>query len=168
MILGLPASSYTLVHVILSLVGIVSGLVVLLGMFGSRRPEGWTALFLATTVLTSVTGFFFSADHLMPSHVVGIISLIVLAVAIVALYVYHLAGAWRWLYVVGAVIALYLNVFVAVAQAFQKLPFLRPLAPTQSEPPFAVAELVLLAVFVLAGFQAARTFHPTRSARVIP
>jgi hypothetical protein len=168
MILGLPASTYTLVHVILSLVGIVSGLVVLLGMFGSRRLEGWTALFLATTVLTSVTGFFFPADHLMPSHIVGIISLIVLAVALVALYVYHLAGVWRSLYVVGSVIALYLNVFVAVAQAFQKLPFLRPLAPTQSEPPFAVAEVVLLAVFALAGFQATRTFHPRRSARLMP
>src|SRR3989442_6222076 len=130
MILGISTSTFTLVHVVLSLVGIFAGLVVLFGMFSSKRLNGWTALFLATTVLTSVTGFFFPFDHLLPSHIVGILSLIVLGAAIVALYVYRLAGSWRWICVVGFAVALYLNVFVAVVQAFQKLPFLKPLAPT--------------------------------------
>jgi hypothetical protein len=102
MILGLSTSSFTLVHVVLSLIGIFSGTIVLFGMFRSKRLDGWTVLFLATTVLTSVTGFFFPYDHLLPSHRVGIISLVVLAVAILALYVYRLAGSWRWLYVAGA------------------------------------------------------------------
>jgi hypothetical protein len=139
MILGLSVSTFTLVHVVLSLIGILSGFVVVLGMFGSKKLTPWTALFLATTALTSATGFFFPRDHFLPSHVVGILSLIALAVAIGAFYVFHLAGVWRWLYVVAATIALYFNVFVLVAQAFQKLSFLHALAPTQSEPPFAVA-----------------------------
>ena len=138
MILGISTSTFTLVHVVLSLVGIFAGLVVLFGMFSSKRLTGWTALFLATTVLTSVTGFFFPLDHLLPSHIVGILSLVVLAVAILALYAYHLAGSWRWIYVAGAVVALYLNVFVGVVQAFQKVPPLSALAPTQSEPPFVI------------------------------
>ena len=106
MILGISTSTFTLVHVVLSLLGIFAGLVVLFGMFSSKRLNGWTALFLATTVLTSATGFFFPFDHLLPSHIVGILSLVVLAVAILALYAYHLAGAWRWIYVAGAVVAL--------------------------------------------------------------
>src|SRR5438552_13960372 len=120
MILGMSTSTFTLVHVVLSLVGIFAGLVVVFGMLGSKRLDGWTALFLATTVLTSVTGFFFPFDKILPSHIVGIISLVVLAIAILALYALHLAGAWRWIYVVSAVMALYLNVFVGVVQAFQK------------------------------------------------
>src|SRR5205823_1468677 len=108
MILGMSISTFTLVHVVLSLVGIFAGLVVLFGMFSSKRLDGWTALFLATTVLTSVTGFPFPPDHVLPSHIVGVISLVVLAIAIFALYLRHLAGPWRWIYVVGAVVALYL------------------------------------------------------------
>src|SRR5437899_11136509 len=124
MILGMSTSTFTLVHVVLSLIGIFAGAIVLFGMFSSKRLNGWTAFFLAMTVLTSVTGFFFPRDHLLPSHIVGIISLVVLAVAIVALYAYRLARAWRWIYVAGAAVALYLNVFVAVVQAFLKVPFL--------------------------------------------
>jgi hypothetical protein len=159
MLLGMSTSSFTVVHVVLSLIGIFSGAIVLFGMFRSQSLNGWTALFLATTVLTSVTGFFFPRDHLLPSHIVGVISLVVLAVAILALYVYRLAGSWRWLYVAGAGVALYLNVFVGVVQAFQKLPFLKPLAPTQSEPPFLITQLVVLALFVVLTVVAAIRFH---------
>ena len=124
-----------------------------------EKTQWWTALFLATTVLTSVTGFFFPRDQLLPSHVVGIISLVVLAVAILALYVYHLAGSWRRIYVVTAVLALYLNIFVGVVQAFLKVPFLNALAPTQTEPPFLITQLVVLALFVVLTVVAAIRFH---------
>jgi len=164
MILGISTSTFTLVHVVLSLVGIFAGLVALFGMFSSKRLTGWTALFLATTVLTSVTGFFFPLDHLLPSHIVGILSLVVLAVAILALYAYHLAGSWRWIYVAGAVVALYLNVFVGVVQAFQKVPPLSALAPTQSEPPFVITQLVVLVIFIALGVFAVRSFHPELNA----
>jgi len=150
---------FTVVHVVLSLLGIFSGVIVLFGMFRSQRLHGWTALFLATTVLTSVTGFFFPRDHLLPSHIVGVISLVVLAVAILALYGYRLARSWRWIYVASAGVALYLNVFVGVVQAFQKLPFLQPLAPTQSEPPFLITQLVVLALFVGLTIVAVIRFH---------
>src|SRR6202165_4969546 len=160
MILGMSTSTFTLVHVVLSLVGIFAGLVVVFGMFSSKSLEGWTALFLATTVLTSATGFFFPRDHILPSHIVGIISLVVLAIAILALYARHLAGPWRWIYVVSAVVALYLNVFVGVVQAFQKLPLLASLAPTQSEPPFLIAQAVVLVIFIVLGIVAVRSFHP--------
>jgi hypothetical protein len=147
-------------HVIVSLIGIVSGIVVLVGMLSAQRMAGLTAVFLATTVLTSVTGFFLPAEHLLPSHVVGIISLVVLAIALVALYLRRLAGAWRWIYVVTAVIALYFNCFVGVAQAFQKIAALHALAPTQSEPPFMIAQLIVLAIFIVLGFLAVKRFHP--------
>lgn len=160
MILGMSASIFTVFHVAISLAAILAGIVVLYGMLVGQKLETWTALFLATTVLTSVTGFFFHAAHLLPSHVVGILSLAVLAVAILGLYIYHLAGAWRWIYVVGAVVALYFNVVVAVIQAFQKLPVLKPLAPTQSEPPFLVTQLVVLAIFLSLGIAATRRFRP--------
>jgi hypothetical protein len=164
MILGMSADTFTLVHVVLSLVGIGSGLIVLFGMLGAKRLDGWTALFLATTVLTSVTGFFFPVAGFLPSHAVGILSLVFLAAALVAFYVYRLAGAWRWIYVVGAVVALYFNVFVGVVQAFRKVSFLEPLAPTQSEPPFLVAQLVVLAIFIVLGVIAVRKFHPPKGA----
>ncbi len=151
MILGMSVATFTTVHVILSLIGIASGIVVLFGMLGAKRLGGLTAIFLATTVLTSITGFLFPHDRLLPSHIVGIISLVALALAILALYVYGLAGFWRWIYVATAVVALYLNVFVAVVQAFQKLPALHSLAPTQSEPPFLIAQAVVLAIFVVLG-----------------
>ncbi len=166
MILGLSTSAFTVVHVVLSLIGIFSGVVALFGMLGGKRLDGWIGLFLATTVLTSLTGFLFPGDRLLPSHIVGILSLVALALAILALYVYHLAGSWRWIYVTSALVALYLNVFVGVVQAFQKLPFLRPLAPTQSEPPFLVTQLVVIAIFVVVGFVAVRSFHPEAKAAV--
>ena len=160
MILGMSIETFTQVHVVISLVGIVTGLVVLRGMLASRDAPGWTAIFLLTTVLTSVTGFFFPRDHILPSHVVGVISLAVLAVALVALYAQRLRGRWRGLYAGGAVLALYLNVFVLVVQAFMKVPFLNRLAPTQSEPPFAIAQVVVLAIFGVLGVRAVRRFHP--------
>ena len=160
MILGMSASTFTTVRVVISLIGIFSGIIVLVGMFSANRLAGWTALFLVSTVLTSVTGFFFHSEHFGPPHVIGVISLVVLALVILARYVYRLAGAWRWIYVGGAVLALYLNVFVGVVQAFQKLPFLSRLAPTQSEPPFFVAQVIVMAVFVLLGIRAVMKFRP--------
>jgi hypothetical protein len=160
MILGMSTSTFTALHVILSLIGIVSGFIVLFGMLGSNKLAGWTALFLATTTLTSLTGFFFHSASFGPPQVVGVISLVVLAVAIFAFYVGRLAEHWRWVYVVTAVVALYLNAFVGVVQAFQKLPFLTPLAPTQSEPPFLIAQLVVMAIFVVLGILSVRRYHP--------
>lgn len=162
MILGMTTSTYTLIHVLLSLVGIGSGFVVLFGLLTGRRLNGWTALFLLTTVATSVTGFGFPFDHLLPSHKVGIISLFVLAVAILARYAFHLEGPWRWIYVVSAVIALYLNVFVGIVQSFEKVPALKAMAPTQSEPPFVVTQLVALALFIVLAIFAARRFRSER------
>jgi hypothetical protein len=164
MIFGM--TTLTFVHVVLSLIGILSGLVVLFGLLTAKRLDGWTALFLTTTVLTSATGFLFPFHKLLPSHIVGIISLVLLAVAILARYALHLAGAWRWIYVVTAVIALYLNVFVLVVQAFLKVPALNDLAPTQSEPPFKITQLVVLALFVVLAIVAAIKFRiePTRTA----
>ena len=159
MILGMSLSTFTTLHVIISLIGIVTGLVVLLGMLGGRQLGSWTAIFLATTVLTSATGFLFPFNKLLPSHVVGVISLAVLAIALLALYGLHLAGVWRWIYVAAAVLALYLNVFVGVVQVFQKLPFLKTLAPTQSEPPFLITQLVVLALFVGLIIVAMLRFH---------
>ena len=160
MILGMSLATFTLVHVILSLIGIFTGLVVLIGMLNSNRLSGLTAVFLATTLLTSATGFLFPFDKVLPSHIVGIISLVVLALAILALYVFRLAGSWRWIYVGSAVLSLYLNVFVAVVQAFLKVPFLNELAPTQKEPPFAIAQGVVLLAFVVLGILAVLWFRP--------
>ena len=164
MILGMSIPTFTFVHTALSLVGIFTGLVVLFGMFGSKRLEGWTAVFLVTTVLTSVTGFFFPFEKILPSHIFGVLSLLVLAVTLAALYVYRLAGSWRWLYVATAVFALYLNVFVGVVQAFGKVPFLNALAPTQKDPPFIIAQAVVLLLFTYFGIRAVRLFHPAAAA----
>ena len=147
-------------HVLLSLIGIVSGFVVALGLLTGRPFRGWTALFLAATVLTSITGFPLAPPGFDPPQAVGVISLVLLALAIAALYAFRLAGAWRWIYIVGATAALYLNVFVGVVQAFQKLPVLQSLAPTQSEPPFLVAQLVVLVIFIVLGIVAVIRFHP--------
>jgi hypothetical protein len=160
MILGMSLATFTAVHVILSLIGIAAGLVVFWGMLGAQRLPGWTALFLATTVLTSVTGFMFPFKHFGGPHAFGVISLVALPVAILGLYTYKLAGSWRWLYVVCALLSLYLNVFVGVVQAFQRLAPLKRLAPTQSEPPFAVAQLLVLLLFVVFGVRAVKRFHP--------
>jgi hypothetical protein len=151
--------TFTLVHVVLSLVGIGSGLVVVFGLLGSKRLDGWTAVFLASTAATSVTGFGFPFDHFLPSHGVGIVSLVVL-VAIFARYVKHLSGSWRWIYGVGAVVSLYLNVFVGIVQAFRRIPALKALAPTQTEPPFAIAQLVVFALFVVLAIVVGIRFRP--------
>ncbi len=164
MILGISLAAFTQLHVVLSLIGIGAGFVVLGGMFVSKKLEGWTALFLSTTVLTSVTGYFFPVDRILPSHIVGALSLAVLGVTIVALYGYRLKGAWRWVYVLGAVLALYLNVFVGVVQAFLKIPFLNALAPTQQSPVFIVAQGLVLLAFAALGVLAVRAFHPRQSA----
>ena len=153
-------STFTIVHVVISLVGIFSGLVVLFGMIAAQAHRTWTAIFLATTVATSVTGFFFPFHHFTPAHGVGIISLVVLAVAIVARYGRHLAGPWRMTYVINAVLALYLNFFVLIAQAFQKVPTLKTLAPTQTEPPFVIAQAAALVGFIALGAIAAIRFRP--------
>ena len=160
MIAGLSVDNFTHLHVAISLVGIVSGLIVLFGMLRARRLPGWTALFLATTVLTSVTGFMFPINGLTPAIVVGVISIVILAIALMALYVKHLSGAWRWIYVTTALAALYFNVFVLIVQSFQKVPALQNLAPTQSEPPFSVTQGVVLVAFLVLGTMAARRFRP--------
>lgn len=158
MIWGMTASTFTLVQVWLSLIGIASGLVVIFGLVARKPLPGWTALFLATTVATSVTGFGFPFDHLLPSHKVGILSLVVLAVAIVARYGLRLGGSWRRIYVLAAAVALYLNVFVGVVQAFLKVPALTALAPERTEPPFVVTQLVVVALFVVLAVAAAKRF----------
>jgi hypothetical protein len=162
MVLGLSLSTFTMVHVIISLIGIVTGFIVLYGLFGSHRMPGMTALFLLSTILTSVTGFLFPFDKLLPSHIVGIVSLVMLAIACVALYVMKLSGAWRWIYTLTAMIALYLNVFVLVIQSFLKIGPLHALAPSvpPSEPPFAVVQGIVLVFFVIAIIGAVRRFRP--------
>ena len=166
MIWGMTESTFTTVHVVLSLIGIGSGLVVMFALLGGRARDGWTLLFLATTVATSVTGFGFPFDRLLPAHKVGIVSLVVLALAILGRYALHLAGVWGRIYVVCAGIALYLNVFVGVVQAFQKVPVLTALAPHQTELPFVVTQLVVLALFIVLTVAAAKRFHggPVRAA----
>ncbi len=151
---------YTIIHTLISLAGIFSGFVVMFGLLAGKRLDGWTKWFLITTVATSVTGFGFPLHHFGAPHVVGVISLIVLAVTIYARYPKRLAGAWRWIYVVGALIALYLNVFVGVVQAFQKIPALNALAPTQTEPPFKLTQLVVLALFIGFTIVGAIRFRP--------
>jgi hypothetical protein len=162
----LDLETYTLVHVVLSLIGIGSGLIVLFGMLSAKPMGGWTALFLLTTVATSATGFGFPFHQFLPSHAVGVLSLVVLAVASYARYARHMAGAWRWIYVLTAVAALYLNSFVGVVQAFLKVPALHDLAPTQAEPPFLIAQCTLLALFVVLAIVAVIRFRldPTRPA----
>ncbi len=159
MILGMTTSTYTLLHVLLSLAGIGSGLVVLYGLLTSRQLNGWTVLYLTTTTATNVSGFGFPFHELLPSHVVGAISLVVLVIAILARYAFRLAGAWRLTYVVSAALALYLNVFVAVVQAFLKVPALKALAPTQKELPFLAAQLVVLLIFAGLTVAAAKRFQ---------
>jgi hypothetical protein len=157
MILGM--TPFTFVHVLLSLVGIVSGFVVVAGLLRSERHGGWTAIFLLTTLATSITGFALPADRFLPSHGVGLISFVVLAASIVGLYLFRLVGGWRRIYVVSTVAALYFNFFVLVVQAFRKIPALHALAPTESEPPFAIVQGIVLVVFVVVGFLATRSFR---------
>lgn len=151
---------FTLFHVALSLVGIVTGLVVMKGLLQSQRLPGWTAAFLSTTLGTTATGFLFPFHGFTPALGVGVVSSAVLAVTLIALYERRLAGAWRWVYVVGAAVSLYLNVFVLIVQAFTKVPALHVLAPTQQEPPFAIVQGVVLLLFVALGVLAVRRFRP--------
>ena len=162
MILGMSLSTFTTVHVIISLIGIVAGIIVMFGLLNSNRMPGWTALFLLTTILTSATGFFFPFTNLLPSHMIGILSLVLLAIACVALYGQKLSGAWRWIYVLTAMISLYLNVFVLVIQSFLKIGPLHALAPSvpPSEPPFAVAQGIVLLFFIIMTIGAIRRFRP--------
>jgi hypothetical protein len=162
MVLGMSLSAFTILHVIISLIGIISGLVVLFGLFDSNRMPGLTAVFLLTTILTSATGFLFPFEKLLPSHMIGILSLVLLLIACIALYAMKLNGAWRWIYVVTAMIALYLNVFVLVIQSFLKISPLHALAPSvpPSEPPFAIVQGIVLVLFVVAIFRAVRRFRP--------
>lgn len=162
MTLGLSLASFTLLHVAISLVGIASGLLVMAAMIGRRPIAPWNAVFLVTTILTSVTGFMFPATALLPSHIVGIISLAVLAVALFALRGRHLAGAWRGIYVAMAALALYLNCFVAVVQSFLKIGALTALAPTQTEPPFLIGQALVLVAMLLLGVMATLRYRPAR------
>ncbi len=159
-ILGMSTAVYTVIHVVTSLIGIFSGLLVILGMLGNKRWPLLTGLFLITTILTSVGGFFFPFHGVTPGIVVGIISLVILAVALVALYGQHLAGSWRRIYVVTAMIAEYLNCFVLIVQSFQKIPALHALAPTGTELPFKVAQVSLLVIFIALTVQVDKKFRP--------
>ena len=154
---------FTLIHVVISVLGIITGLVVVGGLISGARMDGWTGIFLATTILTNATGFGFPFTNVQPPHVVGAISLVVLAVCLAARYWKQMAGGWRATYVITAVVALYFNVFVLVVQLFAKTPPLRQLAPTQQEAPFAVTQLLVLALFVWLGWAALRGFRVMRA-----
>jgi hypothetical protein len=161
MVFDLP--TFTLIHVVISVLGIILGLVVVGGLMAGARLDGWTAFFLATTILTSVTGFGFPFTKVSPPHVVGVLSLGVLAVCLAARYWKHLESGWRATYVITAVAALYLNVFVLVVQLFLKTPPLTQLAPTQQEAPFAVTQALVLALFVWLGWAALRGFRTAKA-----
>jgi hypothetical protein len=165
MILGMSLSTFVTVHVIISLIGIVAGIIVMFGMLGSNRMPGLTAIFLLFTILTSATGFLIPplvSDKLLPSHIIGALSLVLLAVACFALYGQKLSGRWRLIYVLTALISLYLNVFVLVIQSFLKVPALHALAPSvpPSEPPFAIVQGIVLVFFVIVIIGAIRRYRP--------
>ena len=166
MVLGMSLSAFTTLHVIISLIGIVSGIIVMFGLLGSKPMPGLTAIFLLFTILTSATGFLFPVEKLLPSHVIGILSLVLLAIACIALYVMKVSGAWRWIYVLTAMISLYLNVFVLVIQSFLKVPALTALAPGNppSGPVFAVVQGIVLLFFVVVIIGAMRRFRPMSAA----
>jgi hypothetical protein len=166
MILGMSIGAFTLLHVIITLVAIGSGLIVVGGMFASQRLPVTTALFLLTTALTSVTGFLFPIHGFTPALGVGIVACVILVVALFAFYKEHLVGAWRWIYAITAVASLYLNVFVLVVQSFVKVSALNALAPTRTEPPFAVTQVVVLAVFILIALIAVIKFQPGTTVQV--
>jgi hypothetical protein len=162
MVLGMSSSAFTTLHVVISLIGIVAGIVVMFGMLGSNPMPGLTAIFLLFTILTSVTGFLFPFNGVTPGDVVGALSLVLLAIACIALYVMKLSGAWRWIYVVTALISLYLNMFVLVIQSFLKIPALTAVAPGNppSGPVSAVVQGIVLVFFVLMIIGAVRRFRP--------
>jgi hypothetical protein len=158
MILGMSTSTFTLFHVLLSLAGIATGFIVVFGLLNRKTLNGWTAIFLATTILTSITGFFFPFHQVTPGIILGVLSLIVLAFTLAARYAFHLSGSWRNTYVISAMVALYFNCFVAVVQSFEKVPALHALAPTQKESPFLAVQLALLVFFAVLGTLAVKKF----------
>ena len=161
MVLGMPLATFTFLHVLISLVGIASGLIVIERFFRNRTLGLSNLVFLVTTILTSVTGFLFPFKTFgSPAHIVGVIPLVILAIALFALYAGNLVGAWRWIYVGTAMIALYLNVFVAVVQSFLKIGRLHALAPTGTEPPFAITQGIVLVIFIVLGIIALIRFRP--------
>jgi hypothetical protein len=162
MVLGMSLATFTLVHVIISLIAIAAGFVVLSGLLGSNRMAGMTALFLLTTILTNATGFLFPFEKLLPSHIIALLSLVLLAIACLALYGMKLSGAWRWIYVVTALLSLYFNVFVLVIQSFLKIPALTALAPGNppAGPVFAVVQGVVLVFFIVVIIGSIRRFRP--------
>jgi len=162
MILGMSLATFTLIHVVISLIGIASGFLVIFGLIGGSRMDSMTSVFLWTTALTSVTGFLFPFERLLPSHILGILSLVALLLAIPARYLFQLAGPWRSIYVIGSSVVLYFNFFVLIVQSFEKVPALKALAPTQKEPPFVVAQLVALLFFAALTTFATVRFHPER------
>ena len=166
MILGMSVGAFTILHVIITLVAIGSGLIVVGGMFASNRLPVTTALFLFTTALTSLTGFLFPIHGFTPALGVGIVACVILAVALFALYKERLAGQWRWIYVITAIVSLYLNVFVLIAQSFNKVSALKALAPTQSEPPFAIAQVATLVIFIVIALVAVANFRPANAVRM--
>jgi hypothetical protein len=165
MILGMSVGAFTLLHVIITLVAIGSGLIVVGGMFASHKLPGTTAIFLHTTALTSVTGFLFPVHGFTPALGVGILACVILPVALFALYKERLVGAWRWIYAIAAIASLYLNVFVLVVQSFVKVSALNALAPTQSEPPFAITQAAVLVIFILIALIAVVRFRPVSTVR---
>ena len=159
MIIGMSISAFTTLHVIISLFAIALGLVWAVDLLRGRQSSFVAGLFLLTTILTSVTGFMFPASSVTPAHIFGVISLVALSVAVLGLYAYKLRGFWRPAYIVTAVLSLYLNIFVGVVQAFQKIGPLHALAPTQSELPFAIAQTIVLVLAIVVGWMAVRRFH---------
>jgi hypothetical protein len=159
MILGMSLSTYTALHVIISLIGIGSGFIVLFGLINGKLLSPWNVVFLVTTILTSLTGFAFPNDKVTPGIILGVLSLIVLAIALLALYVFHLRGGWRRTYAITSMIALYFNVFVLIAQIFEHVPAFHALAPTGTETPFKVAQLLLLVLFAVLIGAAAKKFR---------
>src|SRR6202795_959904 len=162
MVLGMSLSAFTTLHVVISLIAIVAGIIVMFGMLGSNKMPGLTAIYLLFTILTSATGFLFPFEKLLPSHIIGILSLVLLAIACIALYGMKLSGAWRWIYAVTAMIALYFNIFVLIIQSFLKIPALTVLAPGNppSGPAFAVVQGLVLLFFVLVIIGVVRRFRP--------
>ncbi|HEY5928990.1 MAG TPA: hypothetical protein VIU02_01635 [Burkholderiales bacterium] len=154
--------TFTLIHVILSIVGIIAGLVMVGGFISGTRLNGWTGIYFVTTILTNVTGFGFPFANILPSHIVGGLSLVVLAVALVARYWKHLNGSWRTVFVATAVTALYFNVFVLFAQLFAKVPAMIAIAPTQTAPAFVITHLFILVLFVILGRASVKGFRSER------
>jgi hypothetical protein len=156
----MDSQAFTLFHVVVSVAAIGLGFIVIYGLLTATLWRGVMLLFFATTALTSLTGFFFHREHILPSHIVGAVALVVLVATVLALYAFGMRGKWRAVFVVGATLSLYFNVFVLVAQAFRKIPSLHSLAPNGTEPPFAVAQGVALLAFIVIGVQAIRHFRP--------